>query len=374
MKRDLGRRARKRSLTPFLLASAAAAAGGIAWLNACASPLRAERVRTATLPPVVDGDLEVARAYAPWIFKEVHPAKGRQDLPAPVDFDGDLDGENNWDNFPSFELTPTVYYAALGTKTHLFLAYHIFHPRDWTGFDLGLHQSHENDGENLQVVVDRASGKVVLLFAQAHYRGVAYAPVGSGIESARVKIRGAPLLVDDSGVPSPEGKHACVFVESGGHGIYGTTDSRARVAISPAGEARFSRTGLVFRPARDGEPVPEPPLDAEGPVPYRLESTTAKLWPLLRSGELVGEGRLLDGPLPYEDPRVRIGVPRYYEADRFSGPFGPDRGISPFAVDFAFRAPTLGALFFDPARRYAESLAVPEPWSLEYEAFPFRTP
>ena len=92
------------------------------------------------------------------------------------------------------------------------------------------------------------------------------------------------------------------------------------------------------------------------------------------SGELVGEGRLLDGAVPYEDARVRIDVPRFHEADRFSGPFGPDRGISPFAVDFGWRAGELGSLFFDPAGRYATCLRVPEAWSREWIGYPFDPP
>jgi hypothetical protein len=362
MRSALNRFRRKGGLTPFV----------VLWLNACAAPLRADRIHAGAPRPVVDEHLGVATTYAPWIFHEVHPRKGRQDIPAPVDFDGDLDGENNWENFPAFELQPTVYYAALASGTHLFLSYHLFHPRDWTSLDLGLHQSHENDGENLQVVVERSSGRVVLLFAQAHYRGAVFAREGAGFGDGEEGIRGRPLLLDGAGRPSADGSHAAVFVESGGHGIYGATDPRARVSIGADGRARFARHGLVLRPALEGETVAEPPLDAEVPVPYRLESTTAKLWPLLRSGDLVGEGRLLDGPVPYADARVRVGVPRYYEADRFSGPFGPDRGISPFALDFGFGAPDLGSLFFDPTRRYARALLVPEPWSLVYENDPFR--
>ena len=88
----------------------------------------------------------------------------------------------------------------------------------------------------------------------------------------------------------------------------------------------------------------------------------------------MGEGGLVDGPLPYESPWITVGVPRYYEADRFSGPFGPDRGISPFAVDVGFSAPHLGALFFDPARRWAELLTIEEPWSTTYLDDPFTRP
>jgi len=352
-------------------AALAALAVFLTWLNACAAALRQEPRRFASLAPATDEHLELARRYAPWIYHEVDPEGGRQDLPAPVDFDGDLGGENNWEHFAAFELPPTVYYACLESGTHFFFTYHLFHPRDWARFDLGLHMTHENDGENLQVVVDKRSREPVLLFTQAHYRGVVYANAGSGFESGEEDLRRGFLRVDELGVPDARGTHAGVLVQSQGHGILGALDRCTRVSVGERGEATFELAGLVLRPARDGEEVREPALDAREPVAYSLESTTAKLWPLLRSGELVGEGRLLDRAYAYEDERVKIGVPRFYEANRFSGPFGPDRGISPFAVDFGFEAGELGALFFDPARRYAERLRVPEGWSREYERYPF---
>ena len=115
----------------------------------------------------------------------------------------------------------------------------------------------------------------------------------------------------------------------------------------------------------------EPALEDGRVVPYALESTTAKLWPGLADGSLVGRGGLVDGALPLASAQGALEVPRYYEGDRFSGPFGPDRGISPFAVDFRFGAGQVGALFFDPARRYAERLSVPDAWSTSYRDYPF---
>ncbi len=228
------------------------------------------------------------------------------------------------------------------------------------------------EGENLQVVVSRESGEPVLLFTQAHYRGGVYADPGAGFGDREETLRGPFLRVDEEGRPSPRGLHACAFVESGGHGIYGVPDRRAQVEVPADGRARFARAGWILRPARAGEEVEEPPLEGGRVVPYRLASLEAGLWPLLASGELVGEGRLLDGALPYADERVALGVPRYYEADRFSGPLGPDRGIAPFALGFRFGAGEVGSLFFDPAARYARLLEVPEPWSLEYRDYPFR--
>ncbi len=361
---------RKRLAVGFALCAAAALPSA----HACSSPLRQDPLVRATRAPEVDSDLELARAFAPWILHAVHPRRGRQDIPAAVDFDGDQDGENDWEHLPRFELVPTVYYACLASETHWFLTYHVHHPRDWSLFEVGLHLTHEGDGENLQVVVDRATGSVVLLFAQAHYRGRAYAAPGSGFAARTERLAGGLLLVDDEGRVAPDGRHAVVYVQSGGHGIYGALDRCAPVATED-GRLRAAGNGIALRPARAGEEVGEPTLQElagfAAEAPYRLESTTRRLWPLLRDGTLVGEGRLLDGTVPYADERVSVELPRYYEADRFSGPFGPDRGISPFAVDFDFEAPTLGSLFFDPARRWAEVLHVPTPWSLEWIDYPF---
>jgi hypothetical protein len=338
--------------------------------SAC-SAVRVEPVVRRSGEPVVDEQLELARTYAPWIFHEVHASRGRQDLPAPVDFDGDLDGGTNWENLPGCELVPTAGYSVLETSTHWFVTWHLFHPRDWEVIDLGVHLTHEGDGENLQVVVDKTSGEVVLLFAQAHYRGRTYARRARGFGDGSEELYGEPLLLDDEGRPDPHGRHAAVFVESRGHGIYGVGDDCAGVAVGADGRATFEGRGLVLRPARSGEEVSEPPLDASLPVPYQLESMVAKLWPLMERGELCGEGRLLDGSWRYRSPLGEFEVPRFHEGDRFSGPLGPDRGISPFAVDYGWSKGTLGALYYDPARRHAEVLQVPQPWSLDYVGYPF---
>jgi hypothetical protein len=339
----------------------------------CAAPLTLPPLGATDRPLVVDGQLELARRYAPFVYHALDAERGRQDLPTRVDFDGDLRGDNNWEQMPRFELPPTLYYAALSTGTHHFITYHLFHPRDWASFDVGLHLTHENDGENLQVVVERATGQVVLLFTQAHYCGGVYVSPQGPWAAGSEPIRGPLLLVDDDGRPDATGTHAAVFVETEGHGIYGATDDDSDVRVQPDGRADFLGQGLTFRPAREGEPVREPALDAVASVPYQLESITAKLWPGLRDGSLLGEDGLFDGALRYRGPQIDVGVPRYYEGDRFSGPFGADRGIAPFAVDFAFGEGEVGALFFDPARRYAECLGVPSPWSLDYEGYPFTT-
>jgi len=329
-------------------------------------PNRGANVAREPLTPIVE-------QYAPLIYAATERCGGRQDIISNNDFDGDLTGNNNWENFDRYELKPTVYYAILETETHYFISYHLFHPRDWNHFTVWLNDTHENDGENFQVVVRKNDGRVVLLWTQAHYRSRVYSFAGSGIESAATRVTGNFQTVDSNGLPSESGTHACVFVESQGHGIYGTLDSSSEVRVNADGSYRFkSGSGLLFRPARAGEEVKEPAITSSGEVAYQLDSITMKLWPLLRDGKLTGDGKLLDGSYRYRDELVDIKeVPRFYDANRFSGPLRSDRGISPFALDFSFKRGTLGALFFNPAKRYAERLKITGSWSRKYVAYPF---
>jgi hypothetical protein len=323
-------------------------------------------------PPATEALTPIVELYAPFIYAATDKYGGRQDIISNYDFDGDLVGNNNWENFDLFDLKPTVYYAILETETHYFISYHLFHPRDWNHFTVWLNDTHENDGENFQVVVRKGDGRLVLLWTQAHYRSRSYTVAGSGIESGTTRIKGEFQIVDSNGKADEQGTHACVFVESEGHGIYGTTDPNSDVRLSPDGRYIFEgNSGLLFRLARNGEEITEPADATSGEVPYQLDSITIKLWPLLRDGRLTGDGKLLDGSYRYHDELVDINeVPRFYDGNRLSGPMGSDRGISPFALDFSFSRGTLGALFFNPAKRYAEVLSINGPWSRKYVNYP----
>lgn len=324
-------------------------------------------------PPATEPLTQIVEQYAPFIYAATDKSGGRQDIISNVDFDGDLVGNNNWENFDRFELKPTVYYAILETETHYFVSYHLFHPRDWNHFSFWLNDTHENDGENFQVVVRKSDSRVVLLWTQAHYSSSVHTSPGSGIESGATSVNGEFQIVDSNGVLNNKGTHACVFVESQGHGIYGTLGSDSEVRVNSDGSYSFKGgSGLLFRHVQASEEVSEPLNTNSGEAAYQLDSTTMKLWPLLRDESLAGDGKLLDGSYRYQDDLVDVNaVPRFYDANRFSGPFGSDRGISPFALDFSFDRGTLGALFFNPAKRYAERLMITGPWSREYVNYPF---
>jgi hypothetical protein len=335
-------------------------------------PLAAPELDNAGAATADERLAPIARRYAPFIYQATDARRGRQDLVSNVDFDGDLIGNNNWENFDRFRLKPTVYYAVLETETHYFIAYHLYHPRDWNNFTVWLNDTHENDGENLQVVVRKRDARVVLLWTQAHYKSWVYTDEASGIAGGALPIEAPLLRLDSEGRPG-DGAHAAVFVEAEGHGIYGAKDSSSGVAIESDGSYKFAGgSGIRLRPAEAGETIGEPRAFNTGEVAYQLDSITLKLWPLLRDGQLTGDGKLLDGSWPYRDELVEIEqVPRFYDGDRTSGPFGPDRGISPFALDFTFERGSLGALFFNPAKRYADKLKITDDWSRQYVAYPF---
>ena len=329
-------------------------------------PLRDEALRpfagTRGLGPTPE--LALARRFAPVLFHAFHQRLGRQDVPTAFDFDGNLRGDDNWESFPHFALEPTVYYTLVESETHWFLTYHLFHPRDWSKVDLGLHLTHENDGENLQVVVEKARERPVLLYTQAHYRSEVHADP-SVLPSGTRNADGLLVCVDSRGIATETARHAAAFVEWGGHGIFGMPHGGATAGRESAAPA-FSGAGWILYPASETDVVREPEL-ASGTVPYRLASLHAAVAGTPATGEHVGRDGLFDGVWQWTGPGQSLGVPRFYQADRFSGPFGPDRGISPFAVDFDWNEGTLGSLLFAPARRWAERFPVllEGGWSLE---------
>ena len=123
--------------------------------------------------------------------------------------------------------------------------------------ELAKAKERSNAFENLQVVVQKDTERVVLLYTQAHYRGEIYSHPDAGVAPRAKKIRGPLTLLDDGGRPDERGRHAAVFVEWGGHGIYGIPDRRSPVVIDGNGEARFEGSGWVLRPAAPGEEVRE---------------------------------------------------------------------------------------------------------------------
>jgi hypothetical protein len=312
-----------------------------------------------------DLDRQLAETFAPAIFHATRASERpvSWDTPARVDFDGDLIAANNEENLRAglYPITPAVYYAVLETETHIFLVYGLFHPLDWSTVPAVFPYTwHENDMENIQIVVEKANtttnNSVVLLAAQAHLGTSLYA--APGISSGAIAISDRPLRVLN-------GAHAAVFVESGGHGIYSISDAPEEL-LTKTSDPPALREGIVFYPASNG---PEP----RGAIPYELLSIYDTFWAPYLDGSALGDGKLMDGSFSYYERGMAWDhIPRHFDSDRLSGPCKSDSGILPFAFGFALTDPDLGSLFFNPAEKYAENLSISRPWSTKYLRHPYR--
>lgn len=323
------------------------------------SPSPAELARRAV-------DRKLAETFAPVIFHatSVSERPASWDTPARVDFDGDLIASNNEESLRAglHPITPAVYYAVIETETHAFLTYGLFHPIDWSTMPAVFPYSwHENDMENIQIVVDKQKNSIVLLAAQAHLGTSLYTIPGSGISSGTVEISDRPIRLLAGG-------RAAIFVESGGHGIYSLSDAPdGELQKTPKSNAPALREGFVFLYLNaDSTGLP-------GAVPYELLSIYDTFWTPYLNGSGLGDGRLMDGTFSYYERGMAWDhIPRHFDSDRLSGPCKSDAGILPFAFGFALTDQDLGSLFFHPAEKYAENLAISRPWSTHYLRHPYR--
>lgn len=366
---------------------------------------------------------QMAMKYGPIIFQEVdrgtrmlrQKPRGTEDFITGVDFDGDLKGNNNWENQPLYPLLPVIYHSVLETSTHYFISYSIYHPRDWNRYPLGHrakpYSQHENDMENIQVVIAKNGNQkgVLVLLSQAHLNSDFAAVRNSGIRiRKKVRFSSKPVvLFNDKGRISPAGTHVGIFIERKGHGIYSLgNDKKVRYR-----EKNGKLTEIIKK--RDGSrkiiwekfpivqyvPWPGQPRQPkiilttgmkqkiEYNVPYALESAYDKFWAKFEQGvpykngkkwKLCGDGKLFDQQFHYKDPLFEFNmVPRNFDSDMLSGPNKTDAGISPFSIGISInplrssekRCP--GLFSFNPASGYEKFFNIPGRWSKKYIYNPY---
>jgi hypothetical protein len=168
----------------------------------------------------MDVDYEdLAGMYAPVWYQDVDASDPDADYITNFDFDGDWDGDNNWqhqnDGYP---LKAYIYYSVIETESHWFIMYADFHPRDWGGGLLednatcleeyltvihALRVCHENDMEGALVVIRKEESK----------------PYGEFHLMATVFHTGFTFYPDSSNVPFFDDTHPMLYVEPKGHGV-----------------------------------------------------------------------------------------------------------------------------------------------------------
>ncbi|QXE33656.1 hypothetical protein KQY30_04525 [Streptomyces sp. GMY02] len=128
-------------------------------------------------------DADLAYRWAPVHYQDTSSAYYTAEYTSPVDYDGDWNTLNNWENLDAntARLTGTAYYSVVETSTHWYITYAFYHPRDWKDYPLNW-TSHENDMEGvLEVVLKDGStyGTLQAAVTQAHDNYYSYIPAGS---------------------------------------------------------------------------------------------------------------------------------------------------------------------------------------------------
>jgi Zn-dependent protease with chaperone function len=330
-------------------------------------------------------DREIAARFAP-IFHQALGSVPRFDYITNFDFDGDWRGDNNWENAGDrrFSLKAYVYYAVFETRTHFFVHYAAFHPRDYKGGEkrgallseamrigVGLGgqydptgrsgeavMAHENDLEGALVVAqkdseDPAKARLILVETLAHNNYLKYTPPGS-------PLSGEPVQVD--------GVRPRLFVESKGHGIEAWRDEPYQNKQAEKGFLVYTFTGTAE----------DPEAASKGSVGYDLLPTFETFWTRARSGknETCGEehdygiltARFADGAEDVEH-HIRLGV----MGSALHGVVGAaNMSRPPWGwFDGQDRARPLGEWFLQPAETICRRWKLTESFSTTYTYHPF---
>lgn len=195
--------------------------------------LLAPALPSAAKDKALSGTLvKIVKRWTPVIYQDVAKPTPRADYITNVDFDGDFVSNNNWDNFDkNFPLKAYVYYHAVETKTHVFIGYDVFHPRDWEEVcPENTYTCHENDFEGSYAVVEKdgKEGKLKLFATMAH-----------DFYTYFVNEEDAPKFQNEkdavlNGVIQYVDGHPVILVESRGHGQYGGAMKRSLKALAAA--------------------------------------------------------------------------------------------------------------------------------------------
>lgn len=350
--------------------------GAMSSSEAAAAVLEASISEPDSLPA---RDREVAALYAP-LFYQAIGSQPRYDYITNFDFDGDWRGDNNWANaaLPAYPLQAWIYYSVRYTRTHYFIHYAAFHPRDYKGdtrkgrlFSRIIRSAarpaaaidptgraseavlaHENDMEGCLVVVERQGedpkdGRVVFVQTLAHNNFLKYVPEAERREGF--------------GVFQQQGRRVKLYVEPKGHGIE---------AFDPSGSHVKSKVRLFTFTGRAEEPT----SDQNEPVGYDLAPISTTLWPEAQRGvnvtfaETEDFGLILydlekeDGTVDEETWTIgRIGA-------AFRGSVGGENLARPpwGWFDAKDKAQPRGEWFFDPARTIRRDYGLGDGFSIAY--------
>lgn len=323
-------------------------------------------------------DREIAALFAPLFYHGVGN-EPRYDLITNFDFDGDWRGDNNWANAArkEFPLHAWVYYSVRETRSHYFLHYAVFHPRDYKGgagkgrllskvFQAAAKPAaaidptgraseavlaHENDLEGALVVVEKArnnpeDGRIVFVETLAHNNFLKYVPADAPREGFE------PF--------TQQGRRVKLYIEPRGHGIE---------AYQP--ERHGGKTPIRLFTFTGHAELPE--ADRESPVGYDLTPIETTLWSEALRGltpayaEVQDYGILLI-EMVQQDREEEVTWPVGLLGSAFRGKVGgANLARPPWGwFDGKDRDLPLGQWFLDPARTIRRDYSLGETFSAAY--------
>ena len=349
-----------------------------------------EPPETLEPPPGVDS-AAVLGYFAPIWYQDTADGGpdgqgARADIPVIVDYDGDLQHDNNWDNLPNAELLPALYAALVATETHFFLTYAHYHPRDWEPICTGLlTECHEGDMEEIQLLVERTGdglGEIRLLRTHHHGETSTW-----GFDKALGGPAGSvagpfDLEAEDGSVSAEQTEahhHVRIFSQAKGHGLAPCRASED--FIKPSGIFNLSCPGKgdAF-PGGDGvRLVPFAAAEAFSPGQEKAQATLGyavvpietSLW-LWRSD--IGDHKVFrtDGAFQYAGAR---GAP-FVTSELLGATFDPDQfindsssGRSPWNLEM--KGSAQADAFLDPAWAWSQGFTLPGEPSLVYVVHPY---
>ena len=249
---------------------------GVVWLvhlvlglSSSCGTVRAQSAR----PPEHPFSAQLALRWAPVHYQDVavggkHGLGGRADFLTAINFDGDWDTSNNWENIANqkYPAKAVCYYSVVATRTHWFILYAFYHPRDWSDFlglvPVGLDE-HENDLEGLLAIIRRPRGRqtgdarfgrllgIVTVF---HHDFFSFTPADSPLTNGRETIDGTLKMETYNGQP-----HPVTAQQAHGHGL------KAWPFVKIEGK---HHDGIKYFPTLDTAEQPTGPNDRN--VKYKL--------------------------------------------------------------------------------------------------------
>jgi hypothetical protein len=296
---------------------------------------------------------ELALRWAPIHHQDVdatggHALGGRSDYITRIDFDGDLNGRNNWDRAgqTGVSLAAHAYYSVLETSTHWYVTYLFFHPRDWTDHPF-FETEHENDGEGVLLAIERDGSTYGALrgaVTVAHSNFYSYTPVGSTWTGGLESVDGTLQL---QASPHDSFLHPVTAQQAQGHGL------KAHPQYAINGD------GVVYYPSTVAE-APSGGNDRD--VRYQLVDIFAAggLWAQRANAELFAHLGTFAG-----DDSGDCGV----------GTFdcGLNSANAPWGWDDGDDLPGRGQIATDPAKLSAEYFTIPGTLSRAYTYNPYAT-